>query len=87
MADIVLRFHPHALDRIEERGATEEEVRAAVELGERFPVKFGRVGFRRNFPFDGMWRDRLYATKQVEVFAVEEAPQNWLVITIITRYF
>jgi hypothetical protein len=72
---------------MEERGATEDEVRATVELGERFPAKFGRVGFRRNFAFDRVWRSRSYPTKQVEVYAVEERPQEWLVITIITRYF
>ena len=87
MTDMEIRFHPHALERIEERGATEEEVRIAVESGEKFPAKFGRVGFRRNFQFDDTWRGRQYPTKQVEVFAVEEAPQNWLVITVITRYF
>lgn len=87
MTDMEIRFHPHALERIEERGATEDEVRAAVELGEKFPVKFGRVGFRRNFPFDRSWRGRSYLTKQVEVYTVEEEPQNWLVITVITPYY
>ena len=82
-----IRFHPHAIERIEERGATQEEVRATVELGENFPAKFGRVGFRRNFPFDRQWRGRSFSTKQVEVYAVEETPQDWLVITVITRYF
>lgn len=62
-----IRFLPHAHERVEERGATEEEVRAAVESGERFPAKFGRVGFRRNFPYDRLWRGRSYPTKQVEV--------------------
>jgi hypothetical protein len=56
-------------------------------LGEKFPVKFERFGFRRNFPFDGQWRGRTFSTKQVEVFAVEEFPENWLVITVITRFF
>lgn len=82
-----IHFHHHALERMEERGATEDEVRATVELGERFPAKFGRAGFRRNFPFDRLWRGRSYSTKQVEVYAVEEGPQEWLVITIVTRYF
>lgn len=82
-----IRFHPHAIERLEERGAKQEEVRASVELGEKFPAKFGRVGFRRNFPFDSQWRGRSFSTKQVEVFAVEESPQDWLVITVITRYF
>ncbi|MCZ2126280.1 MAG: DUF4258 domain-containing protein [Anaerolineales bacterium] len=82
-----IRFHPHALERLAERGATEEEVRAAIELGEKFPAKFERFGFRRNFPYDSQWRGRFYPTKQVEVFAVEESPQDWLVITVITRFF
>ena len=69
---MMVRFHPHALERMEERGTTEDEVRAAVETGEKFPAKFGRLGFRRNFPFDRLWRDRLYPTKQVEVYAVED---------------
>jgi len=81
-----VRFHPHALGRMEERGATEEEVRATIEQGERFPAKFGRTGFRRNFPFDDEWRGRYYRTKQVEAFAVQEGP-DWLAITVITRYF
>jgi len=82
-----IRLHPHALERIEERGATEDEVRATVESGETFPAKFERVGFRRNFSFNSMWRGRSYQTKQVEVYAEEEKPQEWLVITVITRYF
>ncbi|MBC7224901.1 MAG: DUF4258 domain-containing protein [Anaerolineae bacterium] len=81
-----VRFHPHALARMKERGATEEEVRKAVEQGERFDAKFGRTGFRCNFPFDGEWRGRYYRTKQVEVYAVLE-DDGWLVITVITRYF
>lgn len=80
-----VRLHPHAVDRIAERGATEAEVISAVTEGERFPAKFGRAGFRRNFPFDGEWRDRHYATKQVEAYAVEE--NGWLVITVVVKYF
>lgn len=59
---------------------------ATITDGERFPARFGRSGFRRNFVFDGIWRDRRYATKQLEAYAVEE-PEGWLVITVIVRYF
>ena len=82
-----IRIHPHAFERVAERGATVDEVHATVESGEKFPAKFGRAGFRRNFSFNGLWRGRSYPTKQVEVYAVEETPQDWLVITVITRYF
>lgn len=80
-----VRLHSHAKERAAERGATEAEVIAAVREGERFPAKYGRTGFRRNFPFDGEWRGRSYKTKQIEAFAVEE--HGWLVITVVVRYF
>jgi len=83
---MAVRFHPHARERMGERGATEDEVRATVGQGEQFPAKFGRTGFRRNFLFDSKWRGKHYRTKQVEAYAVREDP-DWLVITIITRYF
>jgi hypothetical protein len=81
-----VRFHKHARERMEERGATEDEVTSTIEEGERFEAKFGRVGFRRNFAIAGKWRGRDYNTKQVEVYAVLE-DKDWLVITILTRYF
>jgi hypothetical protein len=83
---MVVRFHPHAGERLEERGASEDEVVATVKQGEEFPAKFGRAGFRRNFPFNSEWRGRHYRTKQVEAYAVREGA-DWLVVTVITRYF
>ena len=80
-----VQLHPHARIRIAERGATVEEVIETVESGERFPAKFGRTGFRKNFTFGGEWRGRRYATKQVEAYAIEE--NGWLVLTVIVRYF
>lgn len=79
-------LHPHATERLTERGVSQDEVVAAVTTGERFPAKFGRVGFRRNFSYGKKWRGGVYPTKQVEVIAVEE-PQRWVVVTVIARYF
>jgi len=80
-----IRLHPHALERLVERGANEEEVRATLEGGERFPAKHGRIGFRRNFSFDREWNGKCYAVKQIEAYAVEE--NGWLVITVIVKFF
>jgi len=82
----MVRLHPHAKDRLLERGATEGEVVATVEGGETFPAKYGRTGFRRNFVFNGKWRGKSYSSKQVEAYAVME-DADWLVITVVTRYF
>ena len=82
----MVKFHIHARERLAESGATEEEIIATIEEGETFPAKFGRTGFRRNFNYNGIWRGKHYSTKQVEAYAVKE-DGNWLVITIITRFF
>lgn len=81
-----VRLHAHAQARAAERGATEPDVVTTVVQGERFPAKFGRTGFRRNFPYGRMWRGRTYAAKQVEAYAVQET-DGWLVITVIVRYY
>jgi hypothetical protein len=52
---MAVRILHHAKERAAERGATEAEIIATVEGGEQFPVKYGRVGFRRNFPFEAVW--------------------------------
>jgi hypothetical protein len=83
---MTIRFHAHAQERMAERGATEDEVKSTVEQGEQFPARFGRTGFRRNFFFDKEWRGKHYRTKQIEAYAVQEG-SDWLVITVITRYF
>jgi hypothetical protein len=83
---MVVRFHPHALERLTERGTTEVEVEATVRTGEQFPAKFGRTGFRKTFRFESTWQERFYATKEVEAFAVRDG-EDWLVITVVTRYY
>ena len=83
---MAVRFHPHAQERMIQRGATEKDVVDTVAKGERFKAKFGRSGFRRNFVFEKQWRNRYYKTKQVEVYAVRE-DNDWLVISVIVRYF
>jgi hypothetical protein len=83
---MVVHIHPHAKERMEERGASEDEITATIEKGERCPAKFGRIGFRRNFSFNQKRRGKFYATKQIEAYAVQE-PGGWLVITVLTRFF
>ena len=83
---MAVRLHPHAAARLRERGGTEGEVRTTVQTGERFEARFGRTGFRRNFPFDAEWQGKRYANKQIEAYPVQEG-SDWLVITVIVEYF
>jgi len=81
-----VRIHPHALERIGERGATEVEVIETVNEGESFQAKFGRVGFRRNFSLHGEWKGKVYTTKQLEVYGVKEGG-DFIAITVLVKYF
>lgn len=83
---MVVKLHPHAVERLEERGAQEHEVVETIESGEQFPAKLGRTGFRHNFQFGGEWRGKWYSTKQIEAIAVLENG-DWVVITVIVRFF
>ena len=83
---MIVRLHPHALERLSERGATEADVVATVQSGGQFPAKFGRTGFWKSFRYDATWQGRFYATKEVEAIAVREG-EGWLVLTVVTRYY
>ena len=83
--NIKIRFHPHALERMAERGATEKEVIETIRHGEQFAAKYDRAGFRRNFPCESKWHGRSFGAKQIEVFAVKE--MEWLIITVMVKYF
>jgi len=79
-------IHPHAKKRMAERGAAGREVNETINEGEQFPVKFGRIGFRRNFSFNGKWRQHRYKTKQVEIIGIKEK-NTFVVITVLVKYF
>jgi len=83
---LAVQFHPHAIERMNERGATRKEVATTIEAGEQYDVNYNRIGFRRNFVFEGNWQNKFYRFKQLEVIAVKEQNQ-WLVITVIVKYF
>ena len=82
-----ITIHPHAQARLVERGATAEEVIATVEGGKAAKADFDRTRFRRRFPFNTEWREKIYATKQIDAIAVETEPEKWLVITVIVKFF
>lgn len=79
-------FIPHALGRAEQRGCTRAEIEQTLRVGERFPAKFGRTGFRLRLPGEWHWRGRLFDPKEIEAYA---APENdgWVVITVIARFW
>ncbi len=81
-----VQIHPHAAQRIRERGATVGRVRETVASGTQSPAKFGRTMFRRVFPYGKTWHGKRYARQQIEAFATT-IPGGWLVVTVIVKYF
>lgn len=68
-----------------DRGASKEEVELAIKTGERFPVKKGRLCFRKNFSYNAVWKGKLYQIKQVAPIVAEEP--NRLVVVTVYVYF
>ena len=84
---MTVRLHPHARDRLKERGATPAEVIHTVRHGRRARAKFGRTMFSHLFPYNAQWHGNFYASKRVEAFAAKEPDATWLVITVIVKFF
>ena len=81
-----IRLTKHAIEQCAERGANEEEVRKAIGAGQRERAKRGRLIYRYNFQYNGRWRGKTYAIKQVAPVVVEEQHEI-VVITVYTFYF
>ena len=81
-----ITFSEHALERIEERGATRGEVEKAIREGEVAPAKKGRLAFRKNFSFESEWKGKYYAMKQVKPVVVE-IDKELVIITVYVFYF
>ncbi len=58
----------HTLERAEERGISEEEIREVINSGFSISAKYGRVGKAKIFEFKQKRYDKYYEQKRAEVF-------------------
>jgi hypothetical protein len=58
----------------------------AAQATRRWKQSSDAKGSGGNFRFNGVWRGRGYAMKQVEAIAIFEE-DDWLVLTVVVRYF
>jgi hypothetical protein len=79
-------FTAHALQRMRERGAREEDVREAIRIGQREPAQRGLSLYRLNLEFKREWDGRYYGVQQVAPIVAEEATRM-VVVTVYTFYF
>lgn len=79
-----IRIDPHTLERLEERGATEEEIQDVIETGLAIPAKHGRIGKAKVYDFRKERHGIHYQQKRVEVFYIIE--EN-LIVTVTVYVF
>lgn len=75
---------PHTLERAEERGANEEEIRDVLNTGDPIPAKYDRMGKAKVYNFSQRWHGKHYEQKRVEVFYTIEED---VIITVTVYVF
>ena len=73
----MVRLHPHARERMQERGATEEEIQATVAQGEQFPAKLGALAFDATFSLPRNGADGVIAPSKLKPTPFRKAPTGW----------
>lgn len=63
-----IQIDPHTLERAEERGANEDEIRDVILTGFPVPAKYGRTGKSKVYEFKQNRLNKYYEQKKVEVF-------------------
>jgi len=67
-----IRIDPHTLERAEERGTNEAEIKDVLHSGLATPAKHGRTGKAKVYDFKQNRHNRYYEQKRVEVFYTQE---------------
>ena len=73
-----IRFSHHARERLQQRGATEDEVVEAIRSAAWETGQYGRWSCRKVFPFHREWNGKWYQEKEGNTIVV---------VTVYTRFF
>jgi hypothetical protein len=63
-----IQIDPHTLERAEERGTNENEIKDVIKTGFTIPAKYGRIGKAKVYDFKRKRLNKFYEQKRVEVF-------------------
>jgi len=80
-----IQIDPHTLERAEERGTNEEEIRNVINTGFPIPAKHGRLGRAKLFDFRQNRHGKYYEQKRVEVFFTMEGDAA-ITVTVYVFY-
>lgn len=63
-----IQIDPHTLERAEERGTNEDEIKDVINTGFSIPAKYGKIGKAKIYEFKQNRLNKYYEQKRVEVF-------------------
>lgn len=81
-----IRLSEHAKEQASHRGCTEEEICEAIRTIPWEKAELGRLQCKKDFPFNKVWNDKEYKTKQIKPVFVEENNEI-IVVTVYVYYF
>ena len=82
-----IQIDAHTLERAEERGTNEDEIKDVIETGLTIPAKYGRIGKAKVYDFKRSRYGKYYEQKIVEVFyAIEEGLMVTMTVTVYVFY-
>lgn len=79
-----VKIDPHTLERAQERGTSEDEIRNVIRTGFSIPTKYGRQGKAKIYAFGQERQGKYYEQKKVEVFYVVEGNK---IVTVTVYVF
>ena len=82
---MLIRIDPHTLERAEERGTNDEEIRDVIETGFLIPAKYGRMAKAKVYPFAKVRHRKFYRQKRVEVVYLIEGNYG-VTVTVYVFY-
>ena len=79
-----IQIDSHTLERAEERGTNEDEIKDVINTGFPIPAKYGRKGKCKIYEFQQKRHGRYYEQKRVEVIYTIEKD---VIITVTVYVF
>lgn len=79
-----IQIDPHTLERAEERGTNEAEIKDVIHTGSAIPAKHDRIGKAKVYDFKQNRHNKYYDHKRVEVFYLIEGDK---IITVTVYVF
>ncbi|MFQ5849586.1 MAG: hypothetical protein ACE5JU_03240 [Candidatus Binatia bacterium] len=80
-----IQIDPHTLERAEERGTNEEEIKDVINTGTAIPARYGRMGKAKIYDFKQKRHGQFYEQKRVEVFYTIEGDVT-VTVTVYVFY-